>query len=592
MPAVGILLPCEKTSHTVASLSPEQDTAVQERWGKEDFQKKLERAFWMNHPIVGQHLNRLATGRARCDWLTWFTRDCVPNDAPQDVLVLGCGEGWLERSIANLPWIRHIDARDVAEGAVERARELAAHEGIENITYSVLDLNTGTLPSESYDVVIAHSVLHHIEGLEHAFDTIRRSLRPAGWVAISEYIGPPHLQYGEEAMAVMNAVMTALAPRLRVAITSGELLEAKVRPNLDYILEVDPSEGVRADELDHFIRQNFSVVYEAPMGGTVLQHLLWELVANFDPDDPVDNCLLRWICLLEESLCEANALPSDYHFYVCRPKEHAGKEVPIGIVDVVPDPKRVRSPVEVEWRQRPAAREHFHRLATGNAQCDWLTEILAELECNGLTSNSKILWVGEDAWPLVVLRARFGTVTRYRKRLLFTAPRTFDAAFCLNGSLLNRANRRSLAVLGLVLSKTGALVAIEDRKPDSLTQTWVDRFAVPLAQMVESQPGAGEDSPCGNAVEIPAECTEGRESWALPDLFEVERSDALGGDLVEPIMDAYWKKIPGDRRDEVLRLLAVAETEGITRKALVSRRQGVLLLDPRTKPLLKALLQG
>ena len=37
------------------------------------------------------------------------------------VLVLGCGEGWLERAVARWPFVARIDAVDFAEHAIARA---------------------------------------------------------------------------------------------------------------------------------------------------------------------------------------------------------------------------------------------------------------------------------------------------------------------------------------------------------------------------------------------------------------------------------------------------------------------------------------
>ena len=132
-------------------------------------------------------MNRLATGHPDCDWLTWFKAHWLPASAEGETkqcLVLGCGDGWLERAlVADRPDLR-VDACDIAPGAVGRARATARSLGIDTIEYSVLDLDRDPLPPDRYDLIVAHSVLHHVAELEHAFAQIERSLKPGGLMVV------------------------------------------------------------------------------------------------------------------------------------------------------------------------------------------------------------------------------------------------------------------------------------------------------------------------------------------------------------------------------------------------------------------------
>lgn len=562
-----------KGPDTVNMTSKTEEQAVQERWGTEDFQKKLERAFWMNHRIVRGHLNRLATGDAHCDWLTWFTHECLPTDRPQRVLVLGCGEGWLERSIARLPWIERIDACDVAEGAVARARERAQAEGLDHLHYETVDLNVAKLPTATYDAVIAHSVLHHVENLELAFAQIAGSLRGGGWVAINEFIGPRHLQYREDAMQAMNEVMAVLTERLRTSITAGDVLETKLRPALEYVLEVDPSEGVRADELDGFIRRTFEVPYEADMGGTMLQHLLWDLVGNFRENDPVDELLLEWICRLEETLVENGAMESDYRFYVCRPKGTAPGSPITRLEDSLqrraPDTATPRSDA---WRRTGAARRHFHLVATGDPDCDWLTKALTDAETLGVGKDARVLWFGEpECWMLDVARKRFASVERFRRSLLLQPWRSFDLVLAAGSSPWSgRHARRHLAALALLLRRDGVLLAVEPGGLDEAERELVEPFHDAMLNAV----GAG---PPEIATVAPSSLAEG--------LFFSAQRTGLGGGLLGSVL-ASANEIPEERLEEVVALLGVVERLLMDRVGLGSASIGLRAAGPRRGRLL------
>ena len=537
----------------------------------------------MNHPVVGGHLNQLATGAPGCDWLTWFTHKCLDTEKPNRVLVLGCGEGWLERSIAGLDWIDTIDAFDVAREAVQRAENRAEEEGFDNINYEVLDLNQDALAPGVYDAVIAHSVLHHIEQLEHGFDQIAGSLLPTGWIVVNEYIGAPHLQYPEAALEAMNGIMRALPERLRVSVTGGHTIDGKGRPSLEHILEVDPSEGVRADELDDFIRGNFSIVYEADLGGTVLQHLLWDMVGNFDETCASDDAILQLLCLLEKTLVEEGALETDYRLYVGRHLSSVtGEKRPGRLVSTTPEMSRSTCDRSSEWRKSSEVVSHLHSLASGNPEGDWLTLTLGRLRTKGLhresrkglDRESKVLYIGEESWVTEVLRTAFTTVDIFRLSMLATSIGTFDAIFSAGTGLFNGKNQRRVAALSFLLRRGGDWVSIESGSRPQ--QNLIDRLSGPVASMLGSS-------------ELPALDAE-RDPVCRPQLFRYESVEPLGGDLLEPILGTYWGEL--QHYGEVVSALCAVEAELIRSGVFGYTTLGCTLGDPGRAKALKTLFTG
>jgi SAM-dependent methyltransferase len=292
---------------------------VADLWGDADRTRLLEKAQWMAAPEVLLHLNRRATGDSSLDWLAgWAVRFFVGHHLR--VLVLGCGEGWLERALAPVPFIERIDAFDVAGGAVERARETAEKQGLAKIHYGVLDLNVDPLAENAYDIVIAHSILHHVENLEHAFAQIERSLKADGTLIVNEYVGPKRFQISDQQLRAMNRVLVALPPELRRGAIEQRTYEAKERPTVEHMLQTDPSEAVRADELPAFLERHFEILDWRDLGGTLLQHLLYDIVQNFDFSDPRRRSTLELICLIESALVDGRALPSDYAIVAGRRK--------------------------------------------------------------------------------------------------------------------------------------------------------------------------------------------------------------------------------------------------------------------------------
>ena len=291
---------------------PTSRERVSALWGDAAATGRLAEIHWMASPVVRAYLNRRVSGDPRTDWLSWLWHRFVRGH-DLAVLVLGCGEGWVERALARRPEVASIDACDVAAGAVAAAAERARAEGLaEKIRYHIVDLDTEPLPGGPWDVAVAHSVLHHVARLEHCYAELSRGLRPGGLLLVNEYAGPRRFQFTPAQMRVIDGCLTRLPERLRLSAVTGGPFVAKQVPDEDLLAATDPSEAVRSDEVLPLLQRRFEVLAEHDAGGTVLHLLLYDLVQNFDPAAPCENRILALLCLLEESLIDAGVLPSDF----------------------------------------------------------------------------------------------------------------------------------------------------------------------------------------------------------------------------------------------------------------------------------------
>jgi SAM-dependent methyltransferase len=285
-----------------------------ELWGNAEFTHRLAELSWMAALPVGLHLNERSTGHPARDWLTaWAPRFMPGHDLR--VLVLGCGEGWLERALSRHEWIARIEACDFAADAVARAQALAPPK----VGYRVLDLNRDAIDGV-YDVIVAHQVLHHVENLERAFDEIARALAPEGTLLVNEYVGPNRFQYGDDVDAILNRLLRALPAYLRRSALTGQTYEAKLRPTVAEMIRNDPTEAVRAEELLPMLAARFDVFERRDLGGTILQHLLYDIALNFRFEDPLARSLLELLCLFEGTLVDEGRIGSDFVILAARKK--------------------------------------------------------------------------------------------------------------------------------------------------------------------------------------------------------------------------------------------------------------------------------
>lgn len=111
---------------------------------------------------------------AASEWETF--RSMIPDIKGATVLDLGCGFGWLSR------WARENGAKevlgiDVSENMLAKAKEFPQDPAI---TYQRIDLETLTLPPNTYQVVLSSLTLHYLRNLPELITQVYQALTPGG----------------------------------------------------------------------------------------------------------------------------------------------------------------------------------------------------------------------------------------------------------------------------------------------------------------------------------------------------------------------------------------------------------------------------
>lgn len=94
------------------------------------------------------------------------------------VLEIGCGTG--TTALLHAPYVAEILATDISENMIAIARRKAADQGIGNVRFETSAIeNLEVLPA-SYDVVMAHSILHLVANRSQIIGQIFDWLKPGG----------------------------------------------------------------------------------------------------------------------------------------------------------------------------------------------------------------------------------------------------------------------------------------------------------------------------------------------------------------------------------------------------------------------------
>ncbi|NWG04921.1 MAG: class I SAM-dependent methyltransferase [Syntrophaceae bacterium] len=302
----------------------EDSEKIAEYWGrlaKEKVQGETpsRRCPWTDSSLIQKYyIHPTISGRMDANWFIWVKENFFFEPAER-ALNLGCGDGCLERHGAAINVFKYCDAFDMSPGAIEIAKAKAEELGIqERIHYEVADANQIHLKKAVYDVVFSAMALHHIENLEHVLEEIGGALKKDGLFIISEYVGPNHFQWTDEQLRVANDLLLLLPERFRIDPATGIVRNRIDRQPLSHMMAIDPSEGVRSEDIIPLIEERFRVIKRIDYGGTILNLLLNDIILNFDENQPEDMAILRLIFYIEKFLIRKKILDSDFTFMVAQ----------------------------------------------------------------------------------------------------------------------------------------------------------------------------------------------------------------------------------------------------------------------------------
>jgi ubiquinone/menaquinone biosynthesis C-methylase UbiE len=125
------------------------------------------------------------------------------------VLELGCGEGNLAIELAQKGL--RVTAYDLSPARIERAQARAGELRLSHQpVFLVGDLNALSLPSDTFDCIVAHDALHHILNISRLCTEVHRSLKRSGSFLVMDFAGMGTLR--KIAAAALYAILPTYLP--------------------------------------------------------------------------------------------------------------------------------------------------------------------------------------------------------------------------------------------------------------------------------------------------------------------------------------------------------------------------------------------
>ena len=226
--------------------------------------------YWNDLETVVKYKNKLATDNENTHWISDILTRFKEYLPFENVLIVGCGNGWLERELYKMKIGLHFDAFDISQKYIDEAKKLSENM---SINYFIEDINEMShIENKKYDAVFNFAILHHATKIDNATRRISEVLKSDGLIFNEEYVGPARNQYSDEHLKIMLAVMSDLPPKFR----SKHLL----RPPLANF-RIEPTEAIHSDLVRPMFQKYFDIVYERDMNGGIAYQILWNNIEEF-----------------------------------------------------------------------------------------------------------------------------------------------------------------------------------------------------------------------------------------------------------------------------------------------------------------------
>ena len=297
-----------------------------ERWSPSHFTEAAPELYWTSSRVVQGYLHELLSGDRSVSWAADVLRRHAGRGNAR-ILVLGCGHGWLERVVAADSRVAQVVAVDLSPAAIREATRLAIEAELDSkIRYEVVDLDRDELPRGPFDIVMAHGAIHHVRNLEGLFDRLAVVLGETGVLAFCEYVGPRRFAFDRKRERLLDEYLQSIPEEYRRLPQTGGVAVRGHRTDPRRLALEDPSEAVRSDEIMPLVRSKLLVLEERPYGGSLLNPLLYEIIANFREGDEAGDAILRRLCAAERDLMRSGELPSDFMVVEAKRREAGERE--------------------------------------------------------------------------------------------------------------------------------------------------------------------------------------------------------------------------------------------------------------------------
>ena len=267
-------------------------------------------SYWNSLSKVSEYKNKLSTDNEDTTWTRDISKRFSKYIPFENVLIVGCGNGWLERELYDLGVGKNFDSFDISKEYIQEAEK---NKGDRPIQYFIDDINDlQNIPSKKYDAVFNYAILHHATEIDAALKKISECLKPEGLMFNEEYVGPAKNQYTDEHLELMIQINSDLPEQFRS--------KNHLRPPLDNF-RIEPTEAIHSDLVRPIFEKYFDIVYERNLNGGIAYQILWNNIEEFDKDEDESKKWLEYLLESDRKFSSEGKVPNLFWYGVGKPKK-------------------------------------------------------------------------------------------------------------------------------------------------------------------------------------------------------------------------------------------------------------------------------
>ena len=179
------------------------------------------------------------------------------------VLEIGCGTGNIWRGHEDLAAkCRKLVLTDLSEGMLEAAKNNLGERG--NIVYRNADIQDLPFPDDTFDVVIANSMLYHVPDLEKGLREVRRVLKKGGVFYCATY---GEHNFTDRLAEWFKLVGEGFRPNHNFTMQNGKEILSSFFEDITPVFYEDSLHVTKAEDLVEYLRSlaSFKTVMDLPV---------------------------------------------------------------------------------------------------------------------------------------------------------------------------------------------------------------------------------------------------------------------------------------------------------------------------------------
>lgn len=237
--------------------------------------------FWVI-PQVKTRWNEKCSGNPEVEYEDYVVKKYLNGKTGLRLLSVGCGNSSHEQTFSKHACFDYVEGIDISEKQIIKARACAIEDNCPNVTYRLFDFESGTLPVNSYDVVLFHSSIHHFKNIDYILkEKTLPILKPGGLIVMFDYTGPNKLQWTPDQLQAANQLLQKIPHQRRTWFNSSFTKKRVYRPGLWRMWASDPSEASDSEFILNHLHQNLETLEEKKLGGNLIHPLLKGIAHHF-----------------------------------------------------------------------------------------------------------------------------------------------------------------------------------------------------------------------------------------------------------------------------------------------------------------------